>query len=112
MSSAHQLLKLAPRIVPAQRGRMARRSNKGCWPKPLLAMIGASHSSEAMAKFRDYVPDNRAWNILREISRNMLTAVRPEGSGCVIMTALLAMALEEPLGIVIPVVAGALKLDR
>ncbi|MEO8455560.1 MAG: hypothetical protein ABI454_10395 [Sphingomicrobium sp.] len=87
------------------------RSNNDCWPKPLLAMIGASHSPEAMQQFRDYVPDDRAWNIFKEMSQSMLTAVRPEGSSCVIMSALLATMLEEPLDALIPVVAGALKLD-
>jgi len=87
------------------------RSNDGCWPKPLLAMIGASHSREAMQQFRDYVPDDRAWDIFKEMSQSMLTAVRPAGSSCVIMSALLATVLEEPLGTVVPVVAGALKLD-
>ena len=87
------------------------RSNNGSWPKPLLAMLEASHSREAMQQFRDYVPDERAWDIFQEMSQGMLTVVRPEGSSCVIMSALLAMALEEPLGTVVPVVAGALKLD-
>ena len=41
----------------------------------------------------------------------MLSAVRPAGSSCVIMSALLAISLEEPLGTIVPVVAGALKLD-
>jgi hypothetical protein len=90
--------------------RMARNKNGG-WPKPLLAMIEASHSREAMQQFRDYELDDRAWDIFKEMSQGMLTAVRPEGSSCVIMSALLATALEEPLGTVVPVVAGALKLD-
>lgn len=87
------------------------RGNNSCWPKPLLAMIESSHSRDAMHQFRDYFPDDRAWNIFEDISRGMLGAVRPEGSSCVIMSALLAMSLEEPLGTIIPVVAGALKLD-
>ena len=87
------------------------RGNESCWPKPLLAMIDASHSRDAMHRFRDYVPDERAWDILEEMSRGMLGAVRPEGSCCVVMSALLAITLEEPLGTVVPVVAGALKLD-
>lgn len=87
------------------------RSNNGSWPKPLLTMIEASLSREAMQQFRDYVPDDRAWAIFKEMSQGMLTVVRLEGSSCVIMSALLAMALEEPLGTVVPVVAGALKLD-
>ncbi len=87
------------------------RSNNGSWPKPLLTLIEASHSREAMQQFRDYVPDDRAWDIFKEMSQAMLTVVRPEGSSCVIMSALLATALEEPLGTVAPVVAGALKLD-
>lgn len=87
------------------------RSNNGRWTKPLLAMIEASHSREAMQQFRNYEPDDLAWGILREMSQGMLTVVRPEGSSCVMMSALLATALEEPLGTVVPVVAGALKLD-
>ena len=87
------------------------RGNKGSWPKPLLAMIEASHSREAMQQFRNYELDERARGIFKEMSQGMLTAVRPEGSSCVIMSALLATALEEPLGTVVPVVAGALKLD-
>ena len=87
------------------------RSNNSSWPKPLLTLIEASHSREAMQQFRDYVPDDRAWDIFKEMSQGMLTVVRPEGSSCVIMSALLATALEEPLGTVVPVVAGALKLD-
>ena len=87
------------------------RSNNGSWPKPLLAMIEASHSREAMQQFRDYEPDDRAWDIFKEMSQGMLTVVRPEGSSCVIMSALLATVLEEPLGTLVPVVAGALKLD-
>lgn len=87
------------------------RSNDSCWPKPLLAMIEASHSREAMQRFRDYVPDDRAWDIFEEMGRGMLSAVRPAGSSCVIMSALLAISLEEPLGTIVPVVAGALKLD-
>lgn len=86
-------------------------SNNGSWPKPLLAMIAASHSREAMEQFRDYVPDDKAWDIFQEMSQGMLTAVRPAGSSCVIMSALLAKVLEEPLRAVVPVVAGALKLD-
>lgn len=87
------------------------RSTNGSWPKPLMTMIEASHSRAAMQQFRDYVPDDRAWDIFKEMSQGMLTVVRPEGSSCVIMSALLATALEEPLGTVVPVVAGALKLD-
>ena len=87
------------------------RSKNSSWPKPLFTLIEASHSREAMQQFRDYVPDDRAWDIFKEISQGMLTVVRPEGSSCVIMSALLATALEEPLGTVVPVVAGALKLD-
>lgn len=45
------------------------------------------------------------------MSSGMLAAVRPEGSSCVPMSALLAISLEEPLGTAVPVVAGALKLD-
>jgi hypothetical protein len=89
---------------------MVQGNNSG-WPKPLLAMIEASHSREAMHQFRDYVPDERAWDIFEEMSRGMLSAVRPTGSSCVIMSALLAISLEEPLGVLVPVVAGALKLD-
>lgn len=74
-------------------------------------MIETSHSRDAMQQFRDYVPDDRAWDIFEEMSRGMLSAVRPEGSSCVIMSALLAVSLEEPLGALVPVVAGALKLD-
>lgn len=74
-------------------------------------MIEASHSREAMQQFRDYVPDDRDWDIFDEMSRGMLSAVRPAGSSCVIMSALLAISLEEPLGRIVPVVAGALKLD-
>jgi hypothetical protein len=87
------------------------RGDNSCWPKPLLAMIEASHSRAAMQQFRDYAPDERAWDIFEEMSRGMLSAVRPEGSSCVIMSALLALSLEEPLGTLVPVVAGALKLD-
>lgn len=87
------------------------RSNNGSWPKSLLAMIEASQPRKAMQHFRDYEPDDRAWEIFKEMSQGMLTVVRPEGSSCVIMSALLATALEEPLGAVVPVVAGALKLD-
>lgn len=87
------------------------RGKNGSWPKPLLAMIEASHSREATQQFRNYELNDRAWGIFKEMSRGMLTAVRPEGSSCVIMSALLATALEEPLGTVVPVVAGALKLD-
>lgn len=87
------------------------RGDNSCWPKPLLALIEASHSRDAMQQFRDYVPDEPAWDIFEEMSRGMLGAVRSEGSSCVIMSALLAISLEEPLGTLVPVVAGALKLD-
>lgn len=49
--------------------------------------------------------------VFKEMSQGMLTVVRPEWSSCVIMSALLATALEEPIGTVVPVVVGALKLD-
>lgn len=86
-------------------------NRNGSWPRPLLAMIETSNSREAMEQVRDYAPDNKAFEILEEMSKDMLTTVRPEGSSCVLMSALLAVSLEEPLGTVIPVVAGALKLD-
>ena len=88
-----------------------RQNGNGSWPKPLLAMIETSNSREAMEQVRDYVPDNKAFEILEEMSKGLLTAVCPEGSSCVLMSALLAVSLEEPLGTAIPVVAGALKLD-
>tara|TARA_R110000787_G_scaffold8356_2_gene27881 strand:+ start:1117 stop:1662 length:546 start_codon:yes stop_codon:yes gene_type:complete len=74
-------------------------------------MIETSHSSEAMKQVRDYAPDKTAFGILEEMGKGMLAMVPPEGSSCVPMSALLAISLEEPLGTVIPVVAGALKLD-
>lgn len=74
-------------------------------------MIETSHSRQAMEQVRDYAPDNKAFEILEEMSSGMLAAVRPEGSSCVLMCALLAISLEEPLGTAVPVVAGALKLD-
>lgn len=88
-----------------------RQNRNGSWPKPLLAMIEASHSRQAMEQIRDYALDDQAFNIFEEMSKDMLTTVRPEGSSCVLMSALLSISLEEPLGTVIPVVAGALKLD-
>jgi hypothetical protein len=78
---------------------------------PLLAMIEASHSHEAMERFRDYEPDDQAFTIFRDITKGMLHVVPPAGSSCVIMSALLSASLEEPLAATIPVVAGALKLD-
>ena len=86
-------------------------NRNGNWPKPLLAMIEKSHSHQTMERVRDYAPDDEAFNVFEEMSKGMLTTVRPEGSSCVLMSALLAISLEEPLGTVIPVIAGALKLD-
>ena len=57
---------------------------------------------------RDYDPDDKAFNVLAEISRGMFASVRPEGSSCAVMCALLAMCLEDPLG---GTIAGALKVD-
>lgn len=74
-------------------------------------MIEASHSRGAMERFRDYETDDRAFTILRDMVQGLLHVVPPAGSSCVIMSALLAVALEEPLGTLVPVVAGALKLD-
>lgn len=80
------------------------------WPKPVLKLIEESHSREVMDRVRGYDPDDDDFEILAETSRGMLAACKPEGSSCVIMSALLAECLSEPLGIPIPVVAGALKL--
>lgn len=85
--------------------------NPGVWPKPLLAMIEASHSRETMEQFRDYDPDDQAFAMFCDMSQGMLDVVPPAGSSCVTMSALLSVSLEKPLGIAIPVVAGALKLD-
>lgn len=84
-------------------------SNAHAWPKPLLAMIEASHSRQAMEQFRDYEPEDGAFTILRDIVQGMLHVVPPAGSSCVIMSALLSAALEEPLATLVPVVAGALN---
>jgi hypothetical protein len=86
-------------------------SKPGVWPKQLLAMIAASHSSEAMEGFRGYEPDDQAFAIFREMVQGMLHVVPPAGSSCAIMSALLSASLEEPLGTLVPVIAGALKLD-
>ncbi len=80
------------------------------WPKPLLDLIEQSHSRHVMERVRDYDPDDQAFDTLAEMSRGMLAACKPEGNSCVIMSSLLAECLSEPLGIPIPVVAGALKL--
>lgn len=85
-------------------------SDHSNWPKPVLNLIEQSHSRNVMEQVRDYNPDDRAFEVLSEISRGMLATCQPEGSSCVIMSALLAECLSEPLGITIPVVAGALKL--
>lgn len=86
-------------------------SKPDVWPKPLLAMIEASHSREAMERFREYEPDDQAFTMFRDMVQGMLHVVPPAGSSCAIMSALLSVSLEEPLGTLVPVIAGALKLD-
>lgn len=81
------------------------------WSQPLLDLVEQSHSRIVMEQVRDYDPDEQAFETLAEISRGMLATCKPEGSSCVIMSALLAETLCGQLGIPIPVVAGALKLD-
>jgi hypothetical protein len=85
-------------------------SDESNWPGPVLKLIEQSHSREVMERVCDYDPDDRAFEILTEMSRGMLAACKPEGSSCVIMSALLAECLSDPLGLSVPVVAGALKL--
>lgn len=86
-------------------------SKPGVWPKPLLAMIEASHSREVMERFRDYKPDDQAFTMFQDMAQGMLHVVPPAGSSCVIMSALLSASVEESLGAPVPVIAGALKLD-
>ncbi|MEC3909466.1 hypothetical protein U5A82_02950 [Sphingobium sp. CR2-8] len=86
-------------------------SGQSVWPKPLFSLISASHGQAAMERFRDAVPDDPAFELVCDIAKGMLHSVPPTGSSCVIMSALLAASLEEPLGTIVPVVAGALKLD-
>lgn len=85
-------------------------NNKGNWAKPILAMVEASHSRNAMQQVRDFEPDEGAFVALEAMCRGMLQACRPEGSSCVIMSALLAQCLSDQLGTIVPVVAGALKV--
>lgn len=73
-------------------------------------MIEASHSLGAMQQVCNFDPDEAAFVALRETGRSMLQACRPEGSSCVVMSALLSLCLSDPLGTTIPVVAGALKV--
>ena len=85
--------------------------DKPNWARPLLTMIEASHSREAMKQVRDYSPDPQARTMFKDLCQDMLEKTFPEGSSCVLMSALLATSLEQSLGITIPVIAGALKLN-
>ena len=80
------------------------------WPKPLLSMIESSHSKEMVDKFCAYEPDEIGMNALAEISRGLLDECQFKGGFCTLASALLASTLEEPLGLTLPVVAGALKV--
>jgi hypothetical protein len=85
-------------------------SASGNWPKPLLAMVEASHSRAAMEQVRDHAPADADFDALAETAAEMLRVCAPEGSACVLLSALLAETLSSRLGVTIPVVAGALKL--
>jgi hypothetical protein len=84
--------------------------SRGNWPKPLLAMVEASHSRAAMEQVRDHASSDADFDALVETATEMLRVCAPEGSACVLLSALLAETLSPRLGITIPVVAGSLKL--